>query len=152
MKNIRNMKNQGGFTLIELMIVIAILAILLAIAIPAYQNYSIRAQLSEGVSVAASPKLAIVETCQSDPEGTFPGNVGYTFDAGTAANSNVSSVALGGTCAAPTITVTMDDVGADPSAFQFTFTGEQTGTQWNWTCTTNGSDPQQIPAECRGTP
>ena len=59
-------RKQQGFTLIELMIVIAILAILLAIAVPAYQNYSIRAKNSECVNVAASVKLAVAETAQSD--------------------------------------------------------------------------------------
>ena len=54
-------KNMQGFTLIELMIVIAILGILLAIAIPAYQDYTVRAKVSEGLNLAASPKLAVAE-------------------------------------------------------------------------------------------
>jgi type IV pilus assembly protein PilA len=56
------MKMQKGFTLIELMIVIAILGILIAIALPAYQDYTIRAKVSEGLNLAASAKLASSET------------------------------------------------------------------------------------------
>ena len=54
-------KIQSGFTLIELMIVVAIIGILAAIAIPAYQDYTIRAQVSEGLSLASGAKVAIAE-------------------------------------------------------------------------------------------
>ena len=58
------MKKQQGFTLIELMIVVAIIGILAAIAIPAYQDYTIRAQVSEGLSLAAGSKTAVAEYYQ----------------------------------------------------------------------------------------
>ena len=58
------MKKQQGFTLIELMIVVAIIGILAAIAIPAYQDYTIRAQVSEGLNLAAGAKSAITEYFQ----------------------------------------------------------------------------------------
>ena len=64
------MKKQQGFTLIELMIVVAIIGILAAIAIPAYQDYTIRAQISEGLSLAGGAKTAIAEFYQDS--GAFP--------------------------------------------------------------------------------
>ena len=65
-------RNQAGFTLIELMIVIAILGILAAIAIPAYQDYSVRAKVSEAINVASPAKLAVAEFLSS--EGRWPTN------------------------------------------------------------------------------
>ncbi|AVP99121.1 prepilin-type cleavage/methylation domain-containing protein [Ahniella affigens] len=64
------MKKTQGFTLIELMIVVAIIAILAAIALPAYQDYTIRAQVSECPTLAAGAKTAVAETFQNT--GTFP--------------------------------------------------------------------------------
>ncbi len=63
-------KIQKGFTLIELMIVVAIIAILAAIAIPAYQDYVIRSQVSEGASLAEGSKTAVAEFYSN--RGTFP--------------------------------------------------------------------------------
>ncbi|MEO8002566.1 MAG: pilin [Arenimonas sp.] len=84
------MKMQKGFTLIELMIVIAILGILIAIALPAYQDYTVRAKVTEGLNLAASAKLASSETRLSN--GTWPANsgaAGYT-DATTPLVTSVS--------------------------------------------------------------
>jgi type IV pilus assembly protein PilA len=66
------MKKQQGFTLIELMIVVAIIGILAAIAIPAYQDYTIRAQVSEGLNMAAEAKTAVGDYWSS--KGTLPSN------------------------------------------------------------------------------
>jgi len=64
------MKKQQGFTLIELMIVVAIIGILAAIAIPAYQDYTIRAQVSEGLNLSGGAKAAVTEYYQD--RGTLP--------------------------------------------------------------------------------
>jgi len=66
------MKKQQGFTLIELMIVVAIIGILAAIAIPAYQDYTIRAQVSEGLNLSGGAKAAVTEYYQD--RGSLPTN------------------------------------------------------------------------------
>jgi type IV pilus assembly protein PilA len=90
-------KVQQGFTLIELMIVVAIIGILAAIAIPAYQDYTVRSKVTEGLNLAAAAKLAVAETWQANGNLT---NHGYTFTA----TKFVDSVAIDGTTGMITVT------------------------------------------------
>jgi type IV pilus assembly protein PilA len=90
-------KLQKGFTLIELMIVVAIIGILAAIAIPAYQDYTIRAQVSEGLNLAAAAKAAVAETFLN--RGTGPANrtvAGMSANATDTSGKYVTSVGVAG--------------------------------------------------------
>lgn len=82
------MQKQAGFTLIELMIVVAIIGILAAVAIPAYQDYTVRARVTEGLSMAAAAKTTVSENASA---GNASLTAGWTAPTATA---NVTSVAV----------------------------------------------------------
>lgn len=140
------MRKQQGFTLIELMIVIAILAILMAIAIPAYQNYSIRTKASECVSVAGSAKLAMSETYQSNGEWpTDFATAGYNAEASTYCNA--ATIGSNGA-----FSIVTKSIGASNITFTFTPDATVGGSRIDWTCTSSGAaNTSHVPAECRGT-
>ena len=86
------MKKQSGFTLIELMIVVAIVAILAAVALPAYQTYTEKAKFSEVIAVSGPAKTAY-EICVQSTEGTFDNaaNTSCATQAATAGTSRARS-------------------------------------------------------------
>lgn len=139
---------QKGFTLIELMIVIAILGILAVVALPAYQDYTVRAKISEGLGLAEPAKLAVAETSAALGGLKFitADNTGYTFPEG--GTKYVSSITI-----APTtgkITVTTKNTGSTTNPI-FTLTPTQAKTEdpITWECKSSGGEPKHLPANCR---
>ena len=83
---------RNGFTLIELMIVVAIIGILAAVALPAYQDYTVRAKVTEGLALAGAAKLAVAESLQATgniPASNAAANFSFT------ATQHVSAIAIG---------------------------------------------------------
>ena len=143
------MKKQQGFTLIELMIVVAIIGILAAIAIPAYQDYTIRAQVSEGLNLAGGAKAAVSE---------------YTMDRGSFPNSNTQA---GITATATdingkyTTSVTVTSAGAvdvlyggtdahrDLAGLTLTLSPFTNAGSVEWVCRSANIADKHLPAACR---
>ncbi|WP_280640360.1 MULTISPECIES: pilin [Pseudoxanthomonas] len=134
-------KNMQGFTLIELMIVIAILGILLAIAIPAYQDYTVRAKVSEGLNLAASPKLAVAEYAISNNAWPTEAQSGYTF----AATSIVNDISIG---ANGQIVITYQTAEV-PGGGTINLTPDTTVAGVTWVCAAGSLPTKYTPSSCR---
>lgn len=139
------MKTMQGFTLIELMIVIAILGILLAIAIPAYQDFTVRAKVSEGLGLAASPKVSIAEYVQA--EGAWPADNTAVGLAANIVGNDVRSVAISNGL----ITITYDSPNQIAGS-SLVLSPQTTGGSTRWSCGGSGSSvlPRFRPSTCRG--
>ena len=149
-------KVQKGFTLIELMIVVAIIGILAAVAIPAYQDYTVRARVSEGFSLASAAKTTVAENASN-----AAADLGIGYNGLTAATQNVTGVAIAAATGVITVSYTTRVAPAGSNALVLTpssggaalAAGVPPTAPIVWACNTAAGtslENKYRPSECRG--
>jgi type IV pilus assembly protein PilA len=144
------MKKMQGFTLIELMIVVAIIAILAAIALPAYQDYVIRSQVSEGAVLSDGAKTAVAEFYSN--RGTAPTD---NTSAGLAASDSITGKFVatvnvaGGVITAVYSSTSPQRANAKITGSDLIFSPTFSAGSTVWTCRTSGLAEKYLPVICR---
>jgi type IV pilus assembly protein PilA len=142
--------NQRGFTLIELMIVVAIIGILAAVALPAYQDYTVRAKVSEVILAASGTKTAVAEAAQINAAMPTANSVSVASQA----SKFVSGVAYSQTSTSVgviTVTTTTADSNISNKTLQMTGTLATNG-QVAWVCAAGATNPitaKYLPSSCK---
>lgn len=136
---------QQGFTLIELMIVVAIIGILAAVAIPAYQDYTVRTKVSEGLALASGAKTSVSETRLSAGAWPIDNTTAGLSPSGSIVGNNVAGVQVGG---GGTITITYSNDAAI-AASTVVLTPTLAGGSVIWDCIGGDVNPKYRPGNCR---
>ncbi len=144
---------QKGFTLIELMIVVAIIGILAAVALPAYQDYTVRARVSEVILAADPAKLAVTESFQTKSVMPLEASMAAGTDFTSASSTYVNDVAYTKTSdAVGVVTVTTTSAGdtnIQSKTLKLTGTGVGTTGAVTWVCAAGTIAAKYLPASCK---
>ena len=139
---------QKGFTLIELMIVVAIIGILAAVALPAYQDYTVRAKVSEVMLAASSAKVPVAEFAQT--YGRLPGAASVSVS--SQSSTYVASLTWDGTQIVATANANLGATDANGKAIMMTPSDPTSNPVLTWTCrgaTGNAMPNKYLPSSCK---
>ena len=158
-------KVQQGFTLIELMIVIAIIGILASVALPAYQDYTVRAQVSEGAIAASSVKIGVTDMfADRGVAGIAAYSAVVLADQANLITDRISAIAVNAATGEIAVTMTMPQLGAAnvlayrPQINNLAITNANSTGSIEWVCSANPPNgvaasttilPKYLPAVCR---
>ena len=134
---------QKGFTLIELMIVVAIIGILAAVALPAYQDYTVRGRVTEVLGLMGAPKSTVSENISNNAAIGAGSCKGYTDS--TVATVNTASI----TCADATGVIVGTGTAKAKGAVLTLTPTLNADSVINWKCTSSAADAKYVPSECR---
>ncbi len=149
-------KMQQGFTLIELMIVVAIVGILAAIALPAYQDYIARSKTTEAMADLDSWKISIAEFVSSQGTAALASALADTVGVPTTVPANAKYVQgapiFSATVGTASIGIKLNNINSDLTGKIITLNGTVNATDATilWTCTSDATVKRLLPANCRG--
>lgn len=155
--SMHGVRESRGFTLVDLMIVIAIISLLLSLAMPGYQDNTIRVKVSEGFGLSAGVKTLVAEACQADPSKPYASVVDLGYSSAISskhvewldATNMFGLLDFGiGSCGTPVIGFRAVNTGADIEPI-ILLIGQQEGIRMVWTCILDPGDLRHVPANCR---